>query len=83
LYNFAGTTDWAVDLQSFVGDAYYDNPGDIDDPPPPKCDATYTNLDDIERDKDKIPDMCMGGYLMDALAALLDKGIKDYDDISE
>lgn len=83
LYNFAGTTDWAVDLQSFAGETYYDNPGDIDDPPPPTCDGTYSNLEDIEKDKDKIPDQCMSAYLMDALAALLDKGIKDYDDIRE
>ncbi|KAF1988610.1 glycoside hydrolase family 18 protein [Aulographum hederae CBS 113979] len=81
LYNFAGTTDWAVDLQSFESDVHYDNPGDVDEPPPPTCDGTYSNLEDIEKDKDKIPVECMAAYLLDALAALLDKGIKDYDDI--
>ncbi|KAH8879284.1 glycoside hydrolase [Thozetella sp. PMI_491] len=81
LYNFAGTTDWAIDLQSFDGDAYYDNPGDMDDPPAVTCDATYSSLDNVQNDKDKIPEDCMAAYVMEGLAAELEKGIADYDDI--
>ncbi|KAM7184573.1 glycoside hydrolase family 18 protein [Rhypophila sp. PSN 637] len=80
-YGFGGTTDWAIDLQSFKGDATYDNSGDVDIEPWKPCDKTYGSLDDVERDSGSIPDHCMPGYILDALAAELEKAIKDYDDI--
>lgn len=84
IYGFGGTTDWAIDLQSYIGDSNYDNPGDIDDMEPRKdCDKTYGNLDDIDKDADSVPDYCLGAYILDALAGELEKGISDYDDICE
>ncbi|KAM7211115.1 hypothetical protein V8F06_013511 [Rhypophila decipiens] len=78
-YGFGGSTDWAIDLQLFKGDATYDNPGDIDVEPWKPCDKTYGNLDDIEKNKGSIPDHCMPAYVLDALANEMEKVIKDYD----
>lgn len=82
-YGFGGTTDWAIDLQSYVGDATYDNPGDIDTGPLAPCDKNYGSLGDVGGDTNSISDYCMPGYIMDALAAELEKGIGDYDAIGE
>jgi len=82
LYGFGGTTDWAVDLQSYLGDSYYDNPGDIDDMQPrTACDGKYDTLDAVEKDKDKIQDYCLPAYVLDALAKEMENGISGYDAI--
>jgi hypothetical protein len=82
-YGFGGTTDWAINLASYEGDNFYDDPDDIGVDPLPPCDGNYGSLDDVTRDTDAIPNYCMPGYIMDALAAELDKGISDYNAISE
>lgn len=76
-YNMAGTTDWSVDLQSFEGDATFYN--DFEEVAP--CDATYSNLDDIAKDKDTIPGYCMDAYVLFVLANIFDKSLHNYDDI--
>lgn len=84
IYGFGGTTDWAIDLQSYIGDSFYDNPGDIDDMETRKpCDGKYGNLDDLNKDADNVPDYCMAAYILDALAGELEKGISDYDSVCE
>jgi len=88
-YNFAGTTDWAVDLQAFTADE--DSSLDEDDPNYGKyeeivrihdktqCSSKYTSLDQLEKDAHKIPADCMASYLVSAEAAMLDSALNSYD----
>lgn len=84
-YNFAGTTDWAVDLLEFQ---YDDGDGDIGDQPVntdlySECDATYNSLDALEKNMDKIPSHCMYIYMAKILSKMMDDALKKYDDLIE
>ncbi|KAL8393756.1 hypothetical protein RB595_003486 [Gaeumannomyces hyphopodioides] len=86
LFSMAGTTDWAVDLQSFRyhnddagggGDYQYND----DEPPLEACDAVYTDLDRVEADADRIPSHCLEGYIVTALAETLKVALDEYERI--
>lgn len=70
--NFAGTSDWAVGLQSFIDD--YPVP-DL-----PDCDSVYTSLDAIFADDD-IPAWCQNAYVADVLNQNLTTSLENYTDI--
>ncbi|KAK3330048.1 killer toxin alpha/beta [Apodospora peruviana] len=87
--NFAGTVDWAVDLQGFTGD---DDRGPTDDdeeddddedlpnmPPLPDCDDTYNNMDDVESKLDGAPQHCKAMYTLMGLRGLLKDSTDKYD----
>ncbi|KLU91336.1 hypothetical protein MAPG_09857 [Magnaporthiopsis poae ATCC 64411] len=94
LFSMAGTTDWAVDLQSFRyykdgeesgsggdggdGGGYQYN---NEEPPLEACDAVYTDLDRVEADADRIPSHCLNGYVVEALAETLRSALDEYDGI--
>ncbi|KAM5436548.1 putative chitinase [Microsporum ferrugineum] len=67
-YNFAGTTDWAVDLQEFV-----DGSGD--------CSKTYTSFKQLEDDKGSIPAHCMEKYIVNVEIAVMEAALKKYKDL--
>ncbi|KAL3452701.1 hypothetical protein BJX65DRAFT_302610 [Aspergillus insuetus] len=73
-YNFAGTIDWAVDLQSYTDDEYYDyETGEgFEDillplPDDPVCRASYDDLKSIEKDFGSIDEPCIRQYIPEAL----------------
>ncbi|KAK2788072.1 hypothetical protein FQN52_006909 [Onygenales sp. PD_12] len=74
--NFRGTSDWAIDLESM-----------ITVPPLPELELceerTYRTLEDVDKDKDKIPDHCMDIYLIQVQFKTLDAALKKYQDLLE
>ncbi|RFU78376.1 glycosyl hydrolase family 18 [Trichoderma arundinaceum] len=86
-YNFAGTSDWAVDLQQFV-----DNSGQTDDYPDDyefeinldyyvDCDSVYTDLDQIKDKMDSVPPYCMNQYIVDAEISMMDDALNQFKDL--
>ncbi|EWC44902.1 hypothetical protein DRE_00961 [Drechslerella stenobrocha 248] len=69
-----GVSDWAVDLQQFA-------PPSKPLPELAACDARYLSLEDIERDKDKIPDHCINIYIVQAQVEALNRARRDFNDI--
>ncbi|KAL2862689.1 uncharacterized protein BJX67DRAFT_292234 [Aspergillus lucknowensis] len=89
-YNMAGTVDWAVDLQNYTNDDYMGPSGDDDligeqgdAPKPPDCQDSYDNLDDLDKDKDKIDSECAPQYMLEVLKAILDDALDRYDKMIE
>ncbi|KAK4663433.1 hypothetical protein QC763_608300 [Podospora pseudopauciseta] len=87
--NMRGSTDWAVDLQSFDTDQWYGvvdpleglEPDDIDLLFPNDCpERNFKTLEEIEKAKD-VDAHCTGGYMIEALANMLEKAVSDYDAI--
>lgn len=87
-YNFAGTTDWAVDLQAFNDD----EDAEEDDPlygtewpemiemrSKTACTSQYRSLDALEKDADKISADCFDKYLVDVEVAILGDSLDSYD----
>ncbi|KAJ5159039.1 uncharacterized protein N7500_008690 [Penicillium coprophilum] len=84
--NFAGTIDWAVDLQEYTDDDFAGPDGDsMDDgfpmPDLPECKGSYDSLDAIEDDMGKIPKGCLSQYILKVLKDTLDDALKRYDDM--
>ncbi|RYP14424.1 hypothetical protein DL765_006367 [Monosporascus sp. GIB2] len=82
-YNFAGTTDWAVDLQSFQDGSGGDDYGDdyeyvIDHNYWPPCQGSYTTLKQLEDRKGSMPAHCVEQYLLDVQVAVLETALKKY-----
>ncbi|KAM7217980.1 putative glycoside hydrolase family 18 protein [Rhypophila decipiens] len=83
--HFAGTIDWAVDLQAFGDDDYkgWDESDDLVEeyPPPfPPCAArAFTSLEDIEKDISSIPWWCKDQYMLQVLTDMQSKSLSDYD----
>ncbi|KAJ3486994.1 hypothetical protein NLG97_g6507 [Lecanicillium saksenae] len=84
--NFAGTIDWAVDLMDYhSGDEAYglgeddgsEFQGGSDAPGP--CKATYTSLDDIANDRDKLSLHCREKYTLEVLAHTLKDSLTKHD----
>jgi len=94
-FNFRGTIDWAVDLQSYNGDdmessddeyEWEDLPGNA----PPvsslgggsdQCPSkTYSSLDDLEKDT-STPLLCRAKYLLETLRSNLTTALSHYDDL--
>lgn len=81
-YNMGGTSDWAIDLQSFDGDASYGT--DLENwQPLEKCEGSYDSVDAVNKDKDNMPDHCIEGYIVGALGKMLEKSLDKYDEIME
>lgn len=90
-YNFAGTTDWAVDLQAYTADE--DSALTEDDPlygtyeeivrihDKTACSSQYSSLEQLEKDAEKIPAECMAQYIVTAETAMLDSALNSYDDL--
>ncbi|KAL6161323.1 hypothetical protein ACJBU6_00443 [Exserohilum turcicum] len=81
-YNFAGTTDWAVDLQDWHG---ADEPEDyempIDENYWADCEGQYNSLDQLKDRKGTIPSHCMEQYITDVQISVLDGALKKYKDL--
>lgn len=79
-FNFAGTTDWAVDLQRFL----YDESSDSQFPPSVEtlpCNREYKSLDAIVAEKDRIPSYCADQYILTVLERTLGGALDEYDGI--
>ncbi|KAF2119736.1 hypothetical protein BDV96DRAFT_642744 [Lophiotrema nucula] len=75
-YNFAGTVDWAVDLQEWWdGEAY------INENYWSPCTGSYTTLQQLEDHKSSIPSHCVEQYLVDVQVAVLGAALKRYKDL--
>ncbi|KFZ10472.1 hypothetical protein V501_05180 [Pseudogymnoascus sp. VKM F-4519 (FW-2642)] len=80
-YNFAGTTDWAVDLQSFQ-----DGSGDYDDDYEyvinptfwAPCLGTIKTLKQLEDRKVPLPDQCVEQYIVNVQVAVLEEALSNY-----
>ncbi|RYP87128.1 hypothetical protein DL769_000587 [Monosporascus sp. CRB-8-3] len=82
---FAGTIDWAVDLQQFTDDDYL-GPGGAeqpDDTMPPleKCTGSYEKLEDIEKDMGNMKMHCRSKYVLQALKKMLSDSLSSYDSL--
>ncbi|KAH7116609.1 putative glycosyl hydrolase, family 18 [Dactylonectria estremocensis] len=84
-YNFAGTSDWAVDLQEFV-----DGTGEEEDDYDPNyvatiidhfedCDSDFTSLSQLKNRKSKVPSYCMDQYLVDVEISIMDDALSRYN----
>ncbi|KAF2730201.1 glycoside hydrolase [Polyplosphaeria fusca] len=84
-YNFAGTTDWAVDLQKFWGDGDDGDDDDyeleIDSNYWPACEGHFTSLQQLKDRKGSIPGHCMEQYIADVEIAIYDGALKKYQDL--
>ncbi|ODA80986.1 hypothetical protein RJ55_03946 [Drechmeria coniospora] len=84
-HQFAGTIDWAVDLQEFTSDDDYGGSGDDEkdefdgSTPPSSCDGSYNTLEAIEADKDKMEDHCRDEYMLQVLQKMLEDSLKTHD----
>ncbi|KAI3545124.1 hypothetical protein CABS03_14973 [Colletotrichum abscissum] len=81
MWHMAGTSDWAVDLQSYSYDDYYNE--DYVSEPLAKCDGTYDNIDDVHNDKGNIPNHCINKYVIGALGKMLKKAVGEYSEIMD
>ncbi|KAL2860831.1 uncharacterized protein BJX67DRAFT_386278 [Aspergillus lucknowensis] len=90
-YNFAGTIDWAVDLQSYTDDEYYDyetGEGGEDLLPPlpddePECNGSYDDLESIDADFGSIHELCLGQYILEVLQKNFTASLTAYDELME
>ncbi|KAL2813996.1 hypothetical protein BJX63DRAFT_431632 [Aspergillus granulosus] len=88
---FAGTIDWAVDLQAFTDDEFYNattGEGGDDILPPlpqsPNCGAEFGNLESIEAFIDLVKDeRCMARYILEALHKNITTSLTQYDELLE
>ncbi|OTB01628.1 glycoside hydrolase family 18 protein [Hypoxylon sp. CI-4A] len=82
-YNFAGTSDWAEDLQYFMDESGsndgYDNDYEyeIDDFWSP-CKNSYNTLDVLDQFKEDIPGNCVEQYILDIQVATLETVLNKY-----
>ncbi|KAJ3573148.1 hypothetical protein NPX13_g4807 [Xylaria arbuscula] len=85
-YNFAGTSDWAVDLEEFVdGNGYgaYDPNfvADVELDYFKDCDAKYDTLDQLVASKGTIPYYCIDKYIVNVEINIMKDALKKYDDL--
>ncbi|KAF1964360.1 glycoside hydrolase [Bimuria novae-zelandiae CBS 107.79] len=82
-YNFAGTTDWAVDLQEFWDWSGMDDDTDayIDVDYWSACTGVYSTLESLESRKDYIPSHCLEKYITDVQIAVLEGALAKYKDL--
>lgn len=82
--NFAGTIDWAVDLQRFTDDDRWGPNGTEPSLPPGSdieiCEGSYTKLEDVPRDA---ADHCRNLYILQALKQNLTGSMSQYDQLIE
>lgn len=78
-YSFAGSSDWAIDLQSYIYDDFYDE--DYSVTPLEDCKGSYNTVKVVDDDMDNIPNHCIDGYIVGALSKMLEDTLDEYDDI--
>ncbi|KAH8645559.1 hypothetical protein BGZ60DRAFT_334555, partial [Tricladium varicosporioides] len=85
--NFAGTVDWALDLQSFENDVTSPTSDNGDEsveeqpytgPPLETCSGSYTTFEQLEKDAAAMPSHCRALYAIQALDALLTSSLAKY-----
>lgn len=87
--NFAGTIDWAVDLQKYTDDEGWTVNGTDYDIMPElsgdkvSCTGSYDTLGAIEADLDNIPKSCETQYLLQFLQKNLTDSLDRYDTLME
>lgn len=82
--NFAGTVDWAIDLQADTGDDGDPNDDEDGDPDPinlPPCKNSYPDLTTMDSDSGNIPLHCAALYTLETLSTLFATSLKNYTDI--
>ncbi|POR35152.1 Killer toxin alpha/beta [Tolypocladium paradoxum] len=83
--NFAGTVDWAVDLQDFTDEDrdFGDDDDGLPQPAPimPACTASYATLEDLDGAAGSIPDNCKAYYLAQTLSNMLGASVNNYTDM--
>ncbi|KAH8432872.1 uncharacterized protein LDX57_010504 [Aspergillus melleus] len=83
--NFAGTIDWAVDLQSFTDDDFQGPTGDAvkepKAPPRPECKGTYNSIEAIQASLGSIPEECVPQYILEILHHNLTSALSRYDQL--
>ncbi|KAI9148911.1 Killer toxin subunits alpha/beta [Paramyrothecium foliicola] len=79
-WNFAGTTDWAVDLQEFVdGSENNDYGGEpVIKSVLEKCSGTYTTFKQLEDRKDSLPKHCIDKYIYDVEIFVMGAALEKY-----
>ncbi|KID93428.1 Glycoside hydrolase, subgroup, catalytic core, partial [Metarhizium majus ARSEF 297] len=85
-YSFAGTTDWAVDLQEFLdGSVDSDDAGDgemhIDADYFSNCGGQFFTLDDIETYLNSMPVHCIEQYITEVQVSIMREALKQYENI--
>ncbi|UKZ82482.1 hypothetical protein TrVFT333_010271 [Trichoderma virens FT-333] len=86
-YNFAGTSDWAVDLQEYTDGTGYDEGYDpnyvakINPNYYASCDSTYSSLDELKNNQTNIPPHCMDQYIVDVEIKILSDALDKYKDL--
>ena len=82
--NFAGTVDWALDLQADTGDDG-DPDGDQDGDPDPinllPCTNSYSTMEALDAASGSIPLHCRAQYTLDTLSQLFSASLKNYTDM--
>ncbi|KAJ3573081.1 hypothetical protein NPX13_g4829 [Xylaria arbuscula] len=84
-YNFAGTTDWAVDLQYFDDGSELDSLEDafIDENYWPSCPELEDTLEELQNNKGALLPHCVEKYLIDAQVAVMTEALEKYQDLIE
>ena len=91
--NFAGTTDWAIDLENYTGDG----PGDSGDSSMVSLDADVNylwklgcddsmNANDLQKlldNIDNIPEVCQARFILDILSNELDDSLTEFNDVAD
>ncbi|KAK3196417.1 hypothetical protein K4F52_000299 [Lecanicillium sp. MT-2017a] len=81
-YNFAGTTDWAVDLQRFRdGSGLEEGERRIDPDYFSECGGWYTSIQSLKDSKDSMAAHCAEKYVAEVEVAIAEDALKKYDDL--
>ncbi|KAH6627470.1 hypothetical protein F5144DRAFT_613352 [Chaetomium tenue] len=86
-YNFAGTTDWAVNLQASYdgtgGDYYAENETWINDNYRISCTAAASpsSLEELQDLMSRLPAYCIEQYLVDIQVGILEGSLRKYKDL--
>jgi hypothetical protein len=84
--NFAGTVDWAIDLQEYSSPDE-DDEDDEDDAdlvstePLPRCDANFSTIEELDAAAGTMPENCKAVYTLQTLYNVLDDSVKKYKDL--
>ncbi|KAH7317094.1 putative glycosyl hydrolase, family 18 [Stachybotrys elegans] len=82
-YNFAGTTDWAVDLQEFHQGVGGGTGMNNDDHPTvrnrfSKCTRVFTSFGELKNVADEVPDHCMNRYIFALEIRTIEAALKKF-----
>ncbi|KAK2024007.1 family 18 glycosyl hydrolase [Colletotrichum zoysiae] len=83
-YNFLGTTDWAIDLQTWVdgsGNTTDDNTDEEYYEALSACTASFSTLKQLEERNTSIPSHCLEQYIVDVQTAVFDESLKKYNNL--